>query len=138
MHHIIGLNQERQEYVDQFNVDLQKQLSIYGNNYDKVVSQINDDRMYAGRVDLLSVDTGAIYEKQKLQFKPSNSNFGIGKIENQAEMKKDNLNKEAADKYNISVKQYKELKTEASEIYKKTNTEVTPKQVQGLLQNSES
>jgi hypothetical protein len=49
LHHIIGMNQEKQEYIDNYNNNLLKELSVYGNNYDRIVSVLNDDRMYAGR-----------------------------------------------------------------------------------------
>jgi hypothetical protein len=65
LHHIIGMNQEKQEYIDNYNNNLLKELSVYGNNYDRIVSVMNDDRMYAGRTDLLHVDTGAIYTNNK-------------------------------------------------------------------------
>jgi hypothetical protein len=96
LHHIIGMNQERQEYVDNYNADLQKQLSIYGNNYDRIVARINDDRMYVGRSDLLSIDTGAIYQQQKLEFKPATNQFGVGEIQSHDQAVKSTLNKEAA------------------------------------------
>jgi hypothetical protein len=43
------MNQERQEYIDNYNNNLLKELSVYGNNYDRIVAQVNDDSMYAGR-----------------------------------------------------------------------------------------
>jgi hypothetical protein len=65
LHHIIGMNQEKQEYVDNYNNNLQKQLSIYGNNYDRIVAQVNDDRMYVGRSDLLHVLTQEQFTNNK-------------------------------------------------------------------------
>jgi hypothetical protein len=31
------MNQEKQEYVDNYNNNLLKELSVYGNNYDRIV-----------------------------------------------------------------------------------------------------
>jgi hypothetical protein len=42
------------------------------------------------------VDTGAIYNQQKLEFKPATNQFGVGQIQSHDEAVKSTLNKEAA------------------------------------------
>ncbi len=137
MEHIIGMNQERQEYVDNYNNNLLKELSVYGNNYDRIVAQVNDDRMYAGRTDLLHVDTHSIYQQQKLEFKPSTNKFGIGHIQSHDEAIKATLNKEAAAKYDVNVKEYHEIKNRTQEILKQTNKPITQEVVQQVKQEIE-
>jgi hypothetical protein len=137
LHHIIGMNQEKQQYVDNYNADLQKQLSIYGNNYDRIVAVVNDDRMYAGRSDLLHVDTGAIYQQQKLEFKPSTNKFGIGEIQSHTEAVKSTLNKEAADRFGVDIEEYHQIKQKAGEILKKTNQPITQTNVEQIKQEIE-
>jgi translation elongation factor EF-1alpha len=131
------MNQERQEYIDNYNNNLLKELSVYGNNYDRIVSVINDDRMYAGRTDLLHVDTGAIYQQQKLEFKPSTNKFGIGEIQSHTEAVKSTLNKEAADRFGVDINQYHEIKQKAGEILKQTNQPITQETVQEIKQQIE-
>jgi hypothetical protein len=134
LHHIIGMNKDSQDYVDNYNNNLLKELSVYGNNYDRIVAQVNDDRMYAGRTDLLHVDTGAIYQQQKLEFKPSTNKFGIGEIQSHDEAVKSTLNKEAADRFGVDVDEYHEIKQKAGEILKQTNQPITQANVEQIKQ----
>jgi translation elongation factor EF-1alpha len=131
------MNQEQQEYIDNYNNNLLKELSVYGNNYDRIVSVLNDDRMYAGRTDLLHVDTGAIYQQQKLEFKPATNQFGVGHIQSHDDGIKSTLNKEAASKYNVNVDEYHEIKQRAGEILKKTGAPITQQTVQEIKQDIE-
>jgi hypothetical protein len=137
LHHIIGMNQEKQEYIDNYNNNLLKELSVYGNNYDRIVAQVNDDRMYAGRVDLLHVDTASIYQQQKLEFKPATNQFGVGQIQSHDQAVKSTLNKEAADRYGVDINEYHEIKQKAGEILKQTGTPITQQNVEEIKQQIE-
>jgi hypothetical protein len=67
---IHGLNDENQQSVDTFNTNLMRDLSSYGRHYDAMVGDINDERLRAGRTDLLFYDVGKIYNKNRIEFKP--------------------------------------------------------------------
>ena len=67
---IHGLNDENQQSVDTFNTNLMRDLSSYGRHYDAMVGDINDERLRAGRTDLLFYDVGKIYNKNKIEFTP--------------------------------------------------------------------
>jgi len=128
------MNQEQQSYVDNYNNNLLKELSVYGNNYDRIVSQVNSDRMYAGRVDLLHLDTQSIYNQQKIEFKPATNQFGVGHIQSHNEAVKSTLNKEAANRFGVDVKEYHEIKQKAGEILKQTGNPITQAVVQEIKQ----
>ena len=65
-----GLNDENQQSVDTFNTNLMRDLSSYGRHYDAMVGDINDERLRAGRTDLLFYDVGKIYNKNRIEFTP--------------------------------------------------------------------
>jgi hypothetical protein len=65
-----GLNDENQKSVDAFNTNLMRDLSVYGRHYDDIVGDINNERIRAGRTDLLFYDVGRIYNKNKIEFTP--------------------------------------------------------------------
>ena len=65
-----GLDQQNQNIVDTYNTQLRKQLSMFGENYNKQVASINDNRSYNGINNLLVFDENLAYEKQHLEFKP--------------------------------------------------------------------
>jgi hypothetical protein len=65
-----GLNDENQQSVDAFNTKLMRDLSVYGRHFDDMVGDINDERLRAGRTDLLFYDVGKIYNKNKIEFTP--------------------------------------------------------------------
>jgi hypothetical protein len=67
---IHGLNETNQSEVDNYNNNLLKELSSYGKHYDSIVSDINNERLYQGRDDLLFYDVGKIYNENKIEFKP--------------------------------------------------------------------
>ena len=66
-----GLDQQNQNIVDTYNTELRKQLSMFGENYNKQVASINDNRSYNGINNLLVFDENLAYEKQHLEFKPA-------------------------------------------------------------------
>jgi len=67
---IHGLNQSNQTQVDNYNNNLMKELSSYGKHYDSIVADINNERLYEGRSDLLFYDVGKIYNQNKVEFSP--------------------------------------------------------------------
>ena len=67
---IHGLNQSNQTQVDNYNNNLMKELSSYGKHYDSIVADINNERLYEGRSDLLFYDVGKIYNQNKVEFQP--------------------------------------------------------------------
>jgi hypothetical protein len=67
---IHGLNESNQNEVDNYNNNLMKQLTSYGKHYDSIVADINNERLYQGRTDLLFYDVGKLYNQNKVEFKP--------------------------------------------------------------------
>jgi hypothetical protein len=65
-----GLNETNQSEVDNYNANLMKELSSYGKHYDRIVSDINNERLYQGRSDLLYYDVGKIYNQNRIEFNP--------------------------------------------------------------------
>ena len=66
-----GLDQQNQNIVDTYNTQLRKQLSMFGENYNKQVASINDNRSYNGINNLLVFDENTAYAKQHLEFQPA-------------------------------------------------------------------
>ena len=66
-----GLDQQNQNIVDTYNTQLRKQLSTFGENYNKQVASINDNRSYNGINNLLVFDENTAYAKQHLEFQPA-------------------------------------------------------------------
>jgi len=67
---IHGLNEKNQNEVDNYNANLMKELSSYGKHYDSIVADINNERLYEGRSDLLYYDVGKMYNQNKIEFNP--------------------------------------------------------------------
>jgi len=67
---IHGLNEKNQSEVDNYNQNLMKELSSYGKHYDAIVADINNERLYEGRRDLLFYDVGKVYNQNKMVFTP--------------------------------------------------------------------
>jgi len=67
---IHGLNNKNQSEVDNYNANLMKELSSYGKHYDSIVADINNERLYEGRSDLLYYDVGKMYNQNKIEFNP--------------------------------------------------------------------
>jgi hypothetical protein len=65
---IHGLNETNQSEVDNYNNTLMRELSSYGKHYDSIVSDINNERLYEGRSDLLFYDIGKIYNQNRIEF----------------------------------------------------------------------
>jgi hypothetical protein len=63
-----GLNEKNQSDVDNYNNNLMRELSSYGKHYDSIVSDINNERLYQGRSDLLFYDVGKIFNENKIEF----------------------------------------------------------------------
>jgi hypothetical protein len=63
-----GLNEKNQSDVDNYNNNLMKELSSYGKHYDSIVADINNQRLYEGRSDLLFYDVGKMYNQNKIEF----------------------------------------------------------------------
>jgi hypothetical protein len=63
-----GLNEKNQSEVDNYNNTLMKELSSYGKHYDRIVSDINNERLYQGRSDLLFYDVGKIFNENRIEF----------------------------------------------------------------------
>ena len=68
---IHGLDEKNQNIIDTYNTQLRKQLSVFGQNYDKQVASINDNRSYHGINNLLVFDEEAQYNLHHLEFKPA-------------------------------------------------------------------
>ena len=66
-----GLDQQNQSIIDTYNTQLRKELSMFGENYNKQVASINDNRSYNGINNLLVFDENLAYEKYHLEFKPA-------------------------------------------------------------------
>ena len=66
-----GLDQQNQGIIDTYNTELRKQLSTFGENYNKQVASINDNRSYNGINNLLVFDENTAYETQHLEFQPA-------------------------------------------------------------------
>jgi hypothetical protein len=45
-----------------------RELTSYGKHYDAIVSDINNERLYQGRSDLLYYDVGKIFNENKIEF----------------------------------------------------------------------
>jgi hypothetical protein len=66
---IHGLNETNQSEVDNYNANLMRELSSYGKHYDRIVSDINNERLYQGtKSDLLFYDVGKIYNQNRIEF----------------------------------------------------------------------
>jgi hypothetical protein len=65
---IHGLNETNQSEVDNYNATLMRELTSYGKHYDSIVADINNERLYQGRSDLLFYDVGKIFNKNKIEF----------------------------------------------------------------------
>jgi len=72
---IIGLNKENQAQVDNYNNQLQKQISEYGKNYEQIVAQYNDELLYQGRNDLLNFHGNELYQQNMLVYTPAPERF---------------------------------------------------------------
>ena len=66
-----GLDQQNQGIIDTYNTELRKQLSMFGENYNKQVASINDNRSYNGINNLLVFDENTAYAKQHMEFQPA-------------------------------------------------------------------
>jgi hypothetical protein len=66
-----GLDEQNQGIIDTYNTQLRKHLSVFGENYNKQVASINDNRSYHGINNLLVYDENAQYEKYHMEFKPA-------------------------------------------------------------------
>ena len=139
-----GLNQKNQNEVDNFNNNLLKELSQYGRNYDSIVANVNDQRLYEGRTDLLFYNVGKIYNQNKIDFKQLSENLddapsSVSKSDstkrNLAQQTKINKKFAAAERYGISVTQYNEVK---ANIQSKNQANPTDSQVQQAIQEVKS
>jgi hypothetical protein len=65
---IHGLNETNQSEVDNYNNTLMRELSSYGKHYDSIVADINNEKLYEGRSDLLFYDIGKIYNQNRIEF----------------------------------------------------------------------
>lgn len=124
---VIGLNQQEQNRVDNYNNNLMRELSAYGRHYDQMVADYNDELLYQGRSDLLFYDVQSIYDQNKLELNPHNQQLrGIESVDgvtSRAEATRRQLDPTsraqakqiAADKYGISVPQYNQVKQTMSD-----------------------
>lgn len=139
-----GLNQKNQNEVDNFNNNLLKELSAYGRNYDSIVGNINDQRLYEGRSDLLFYNVGKLYDQNKIEFKqlsenlddtPSSVSRSDSTKRNLAQQTKINKKFAAAERYGITVNEYNAVK---ADIQSKNQANPTPQQVQQAIQEVKS
>ena len=118
---IHGLNKQNQDEVDNYNNNLMKELSSYGKHYDSIVADINNERLYEGRSDLLFFNVGNVYNQNKLEFTALSDKLSDSfnpNVVSQNEATKRQLNpnvraerkQEAAENYRLSVKQYDDMK----------------------------
>ncbi len=85
---IHGLNEENQNAVNNYNTKLMKELSSYGKHYDSIVADINNERLYEGRTDLLYYHVQDIYDNNKLEF-----NALSDKLQSSNQLKSSNNNR---------------------------------------------
>ena len=119
---IIGLNQQEQSRVDNYNNNLMRELSTYGRHYDQMVADYNDELLYQGRSDLLFYDVQSVYNQNRLELNPHNQQMGgiqgVAGVTSRAEatrrqldpVSRDQQRQIAADKYGLSVPQYRQVK----------------------------
>ena len=119
---ITGLNQQDQSKVDNYNNNLTRELSNYGRHYDELVAGYNDESLKQGRNDLLFYDSQSVYNQNKLELNPHNQQMvgiqGVDGVTSRAEATRRQLDPAsrnqqrqiAADKYGLSVPQYREVK----------------------------
>ena len=67
---IHGYDQQSQGIIDNYNSELRRHLSVFGDNYNKQVASINENRSYHGINNLLIYDENAAYASQHIEFKP--------------------------------------------------------------------
>ncbi len=133
---IHGLNDQNQQEVDNYNANLMRELSSYGRHYDSIVADINNERLYQGRNDLLFYDIGKIYNNNKMEFKPlstiaSNNNVSNNNVSNN--------NVSIKQKYGLSDRQYADVKNDiVSKNIKDPNMEQVETAVQEVKSSSSS
>ena len=141
---IHGLNEKNQNEVDNFNANLMKELSSYGKHYDSVVANINDERLYEGRSDLLYYDVGKMYNQNRIEFNALSDKLSdaptTGNIISQNDAKGRQLGeqsrmdkkKAAAERLGVSVSEYDETKRD---IQRRGIKDPTQAQVNQSIQN---
>jgi len=67
---IHGLNEENQNRVDRYNTELMNALSSYGQHYNEIVADINNERLSQGRSDLLNFNVNEVYNQNRMEFQP--------------------------------------------------------------------
>ena len=111
---IQGLNEKNQNQVDNFNSNLMRELSSYGKHYDSMVADINNERLYEGRSDLLYYDVGKMYDQNKIEFKPLSDQLKDASVLSQprqlGQQTRINNKRATAEEYGLSVNQYDEMK----------------------------
>jgi len=113
-----------------------KELSSYGKHYDSIVADINNQRLYEGRSDLLYYDVGKMYNQNKIEFSalsdklkdaPTNVvSQDVATGRQLGEQSRAEKKRAAAEKYGLSVKQYDDMKRD---IASKGITNVTQEQI---------
>ena len=111
---IHGLNEKNQNEVDNYNANLMKELTSYGRYYDSIVANINNERLYEGRSDLLFYDVGKMYNANRIQFQPVSEKLSDAptNVVSQDEAMGRQLGEKVSikEKYTLSDTQYRNIK----------------------------
>lgn len=112
---IHGLNERNQNEVDNYNANLMKELSSYGRHYDSIVADINNERLYEGRSDLLYYDVGKLYNQNRIEFSSLSDKLSDAPSVNvlsKDETKGRQLGQQVSikEKYVLDDKQYRDVK----------------------------
>ena len=136
---IHGLNAKNQNEVDNYNNNLMRELTSYGKNYDSIVANINNERLYEGRSDLLYYDVGKLYNQNKIEFNPLSDKLSDAPTNavSQDVATKRQLGQQVSikAKYTLSDTQYRDVKLD---IQSKGIVNPNPQQVKTSVQNVKS
>ena len=109
---IHGLNEKNQSQIDNYNTNLFKEISSYGKHYDSIVANLNNQRLYAGRSDLLFYNANEIYNQNKINFEHVSEDINEARTSNissQAQIGRQ-LNESIKDEYALDAVEYKNVK----------------------------
>jgi hypothetical protein len=137
---IHGLNEKNQNQVDNYNNNLMKELISYGKHYDSIVANINDERLYEGRSDLLFYDVGKMYNQNKIEFSALSdklSDVPKDNIISQDEATGRQLGQQVSikEKYTLDSTQYKNVKLD---LESKNIVDATPEQINQSVETVKS
>jgi hypothetical protein len=134
-----GLNEQNQNDVDNYNANLMRELTSYGKYYDAIVADINNERLYEGRSDLLFYDVGKIYNQNRIEFSAISDKLSDAptNVASQNEAMGRQLGEKVSikEKYTLSNTQYRNVKLN---IESKNITDPSEEQVNQAVQEVKS